>query len=84
MALFAFVAISTVVADSVIRGLAALSLGLALAVVGIDQSTGTARFTFGIPALFDGISVVVITVALLAIGEVLHVASKLRAPTTRS
>ena len=68
LALFAFVAISTVVADSVVRGLAALSIGLALAMVGIDQSTGTARFTFGIPALFDGISVVVITVALLAIG----------------
>ncbi len=80
LALFAFVAISTVVADSVIRGLAALALGLALAVVGIDQSTGTARFTFGIPALFDGISVVVITVALLAIGEVLHVASKVGRP----
>ncbi|MFT3833224.1 MAG: tripartite tricarboxylate transporter permease [Micropruina sp.] len=76
LAVFAFIAISTVVADSVIRGLSALALGLALAVVGIDQSTGTARFTFGIPALFDGISVVVITVALLAIGEVLHVASK--------
>ena len=40
LALFAFVAISTVVADSVVRGLAALSIGLALAMVGIDQSTG--------------------------------------------
>ncbi|MFT3876405.1 MAG: tripartite tricarboxylate transporter permease [Propioniciclava sp.] len=80
LAVFAFVAISTVVADSVVRGLAALSIGLALAVVGIDQSTGTSRFTFGIPALFDGISVVVITVALLAIGEVLHVASKVGRP----
>ncbi len=80
LALFAFVAISTVVADSVIRGLAALAIGLALSVVGIDQSTGTARFTFGIPALFDGISVVVITVALLAVGEVLHVASNVGRP----
>ena len=84
LALFAFVAISTVVADSVVRGLAALSIGLALAMVGIDQSTGTARFTFGIPALFDGISVVVITVALLAIGEVLHVASKVGRPDDKT
>lgn len=67
-------------ADSVIRGLAALAIGLALSVVGIDQSTGTARFTFGIPALFDGILVVVITVALLAVGEVLHVASNVGRP----
>lgn len=80
LALFAFVAISAVVADSVIRGLAALTIGLTLAVIGIDQSTGTARFTFGVDALFDGISVVVITVALLAVGEVFHVASKVGRP----
>ncbi|MFP5415650.1 MAG: tripartite tricarboxylate transporter permease [Actinomycetes bacterium] len=80
LAVFAFVAISAVVSDSVIRGLAALCIGLSLALIGIDQSTGTARFTFGIPALFDGISVVVITVALLAVGEVLHVASRVGRP----
>lgn len=76
LAIFAFVAISTVVSDSPLRGLAALVVGLALAVVGIDQATGTARFTFEAPALFDGISIVVITVAVLAVGEVLHVAGR--------
>ncbi|MBR7744045.1 tripartite tricarboxylate transporter permease [Phycicoccus sp. BSK3Z-2] len=76
LALFAFVAIAAVVGESAVRGLAALSVGLALAVVGIDQSTGTERYAFGVPALFDGVSIVVITVALLALGEVLHVASR--------
>jgi putative tricarboxylic transport membrane protein len=76
LALFAFVAISTVVSDSPVRGLAALTIGLFLALVGIDQSTGTARFTFDSPALHDGISIVVITVAMLAVGEVLYVASR--------
>ena len=76
LAVFAFVAISTIVSESPVRGLAALAFGLALALVGIDQSTGTSRFTFEVPALFDGISIVVITVAMLAIGEVLHVASR--------
>jgi putative tricarboxylic transport membrane protein len=76
LALFAFVAISTVVSESPLRGVAALVFGLALALVGTDQSTGTARFTFDVPALFDGISIVVITVAVLAVGEVLHVAGR--------
>ncbi|MDJ1115454.1 tripartite tricarboxylate transporter permease [Microbacterium dauci] len=78
LAVFAFVAISAVVADSVVRGLVALGIGFALALVGIDGMSGAERFTFGSPVLFDGISIVVITVGLLAIGEVLHVASHIR------
>jgi len=76
LAVFAFVAISSVVSDSAIRGLAGLAIGLTLALIGIDQPTGTSRFTFGSPALLDGISIVVITVALLALGEVFAQASR--------
>ncbi|SHJ66569.1 putative tricarboxylic transport membrane protein [Nocardiopsis flavescens] len=76
LALFAFVAISSIVSDSPLKGVAALTIGLGLALVGTDQSTGTARFTFGVPALFDGVSIVVITVAVLAVGEVLHTAGR--------
>ncbi|RLP83110.1 tripartite tricarboxylate transporter permease [Mycetocola lacteus] len=77
LAAFAFVAISSVVAESVLRGLLALAIGLALAMVGIDGPSGAARFTLGLPQLFDGISIIVITVGLLALGEVLHVASRI-------
>ncbi|MCC3277413.1 MULTISPECIES: tripartite tricarboxylate transporter permease [unclassified Arthrobacter] len=77
LAVFAFLAISAVVSESVIRGVAALGIGLALALVGIDGPSGTARFTLGMPQLFDGISVIVITVGLLALGEVFHVASRI-------
>ena len=80
LAVFAFVAISTVVSDSAVRGLAGLSIGLAIAMVGIDQPTGTERFTFGQRTLFDGIDIVVVTVALLALGEVLYQASRLGRP----
>ncbi|MFT4127735.1 MAG: tripartite tricarboxylate transporter permease [Gordonia sp. (in: high G+C Gram-positive bacteria)] len=80
LAVFAFVAISTVVSDSAIRGLAGLCVGLAIAMVGIDQPTGTERLTFGLRTLFDGIDIVVITVALLALGEVLHQASRIGRP----
>ncbi|HJG80341.1 MAG TPA: tripartite tricarboxylate transporter permease [Brevibacterium senegalense] len=78
LALFAFVATSSVVSDSVLKGLASLVLGLTIAVVGIDSVTGTERFTGGVPELFDGISLVTVTVAVLALGEVFRVASRLR------
>ena len=77
LAVFAFLAISAVVSESVVRGVGALGIGLALALVGIDGPSGTSRFTLGLPQLFDGISIIVITVGLLALGEVLHVASRI-------
>ncbi|ASO18706.1 putative tricarboxylic transport membrane protein [Actinoalloteichus hoggarensis] len=76
LAIFAFVAISAVVSESVVRGLSALVIGLAISVVGIDGASGAARFTGGLPELFDGIDIVVITVGLLALGEVFNVAAR--------
>ncbi|KIQ19341.1 tripartite tricarboxylate transporter TctA [Rhodococcus sp. Leaf7] len=80
LAVFAFIATSAVVSDSVLKGLSALLIGLTLAVIGIDGPSGASRFTFEVPALFDGISVVVITVAMLALGEVIFIASKIGKP----
>lgn len=77
LAVFAFLAISSVVSESVLRGIGALLLGVALALVGIDGPSGTERYSFGIPNLFDGIDIVVVTVGLLALGEVLHAASRI-------
>lgn len=77
LAVFAFLAISSVVSESVLRGLASLGIGIALALVGIDGPSGTERFTFGVPQLFDGIDIVVITVGLLALGEVFNVAARI-------
>lgn len=74
LALFAFVATSSVVTDSAVKGLLSLVLGLAIAVVGIDGVTGAPRFTMGSPLLFDGISLVTVTVGMLALGEVIYVA----------
>jgi len=78
LALFAFVATSSVVADSVAAGLASLTLGLGIAIVGIDSVTGVERFTGGVPELFDGISLITVTVAILALGEVFRVVSRAR------
>ncbi|HEU4426346.1 MAG TPA: tripartite tricarboxylate transporter permease, partial [Pilimelia sp.] len=49
-----------------------------LGLVGLDTLTGQARYTFGVPQLLDGIDIVLVIVGLFAIGETLHVASRLR------
>jgi putative tricarboxylic transport membrane protein len=82
LAIVAFIATAAVVADSAIKGLSALAIGLALALVGVDSISGASRYTFSVAALFDGIDIVVITVGLLALGEVLHVASRIHKDPT--
>jgi len=74
----AFTTVSAVLGKSVIRGLCALGIGLAIGLVGIDSQTGQARFTLGVPQLLDGIDVVIMAVGLFAVGEALYVASRLR------
>ncbi|MEW1841752.1 tripartite tricarboxylate transporter permease [Nonomuraea angiospora] len=78
LAILAFTAVSSVLSRSVVRGLASLGLGLVIGLVGIDQQTGQARLTMGIPQLLDGIDVVIVAVGLFALGEALYVASRLR------
>ncbi|OZC87395.1 tripartite tricarboxylate transporter TctA [Rhodococcus sp. 06-412-2C] len=83
LAVFAFVAISAVVADSILKGLTALLIGLAIAFIGIDAQSGASRFTLGVPQFFDGISIVIVTVGMLALGEVFYIASRRKHPTTK-
>ena len=83
LAVFAFAATSSVVTDSAVKGLTALFIGLGIAVIGVDGVSGAPRFTMGSPYLFDGISLVTVTVAVLALGEVLYVACLERHMTGR-
>ena len=74
--MLAFVTVSAAFGDSTLKGLTSLFIGLALALVGIDQLTGQARLTFNVPELLDGIEITTLAVALFAIGEALFVASQ--------
>lgn len=74
LAIFAFAATSSIVTDNAAKGLASLLLGLGIAVVGIDGVTGAPRFTMDSPNLFDGISLITVTVGILVLGEVIYVA----------
>jgi putative tricarboxylic transport membrane protein len=68
----AFTTVSALMGTSVSRGLFSLFLGLALGLIGIDQLTGEARFSFGIPQLLDGIDVIILVIGLFAVGETLY------------
>ena len=77
--LFALVAVTAVLGrPRRCAGLISLFLGLAIGLVGIDSLTGQPRLTFGMPLLSDGIDIVVVAVAIFALGEALWVAAHLR------
>lgn len=74
--ILSFTSVAVVMGSSLARGFAALAVGLALGVIGIDTQTGQARMVFGTLELLDGISFTVVLVSLFAIGETLYVASR--------
>jgi putative tricarboxylic transport membrane protein len=65
----AFVTVSALLGRSVLKGAASLLLGVAIGLIGIDAQTGQPRLTFGVAPLLDGIDVVIVVVALFALGE---------------
>jgi putative tricarboxylic transport membrane protein len=72
LTVLAFCTVTALLGSSLMRGLLSLSLGLALGLVGIDQLTGNARFSFGIPQLLDGIDVMILVIGLFAVGETMY------------
>ena len=70
----AFTTVSAVLGKSSLRGMTSLFLGLAIGCIGMDQITGTARYTLGKPELLDGIDIVLVAVGLFAVAEVLYYA----------
>jgi TctA family transporter len=57
---------------SMLNGLAAILLGLVLAMVGVDTTTGDVRYSFGVPELLDGIGFVPIAIGLFGLLEVVR------------
>jgi putative tricarboxylic transport membrane protein len=59
---------------SVVKGLASAALGLLLATVGLDPTSGIPRYTFGTLYLWDGIRLVPATLGLFAFPEIIDMA----------
>lgn len=78
--LLGLVAASSMSSGSAFKGLAMVTLGLTIGLVGIDINTGIVRFNLGLPELIDGVSLVAVGMGLFGVSEVLN---SLRNPTER-
>ncbi len=71
MAVFGLTIISTLSSGNMIKGLIAGFVGLKLATIGIDPVTGWARFTFGVPQLIEGITLIPAMIGFFSFAQVL-------------
>ncbi|WP_018718108.1 tripartite tricarboxylate transporter permease [Arhodomonas aquaeolei] len=69
--LLGLVAASTLSVGSPLKGMTMVVLGIALGMVGIDDTSGAERFTFGLLALSDGVNLVALAMGLFGVGEIL-------------
>jgi putative tricarboxylic transport membrane protein len=65
-----FFCVSFVTTGSLLNGLAMCLVGVLLGQIGTDIETGIQRFTFGLPSLMDGVSVVSIALGCFGIAEI--------------
>ncbi|WP_252912362.1 tripartite tricarboxylate transporter permease [Aliihoeflea aestuarii] len=72
LAVLGITAIASIGGGSVLKGLIAGLLGLAVATVGMDPLTGVARYTFGNMLLLTGIGFVPAIIGIFALSEVAH------------
>ena len=68
--LFGLVSVVALGGTSLTNALISLFCGLLIATVGVDDTYGAERFTFGVPILSDGIDYLVVMVGAFGLGEV--------------
>ena len=66
---------------SLLHALGMILLGLFLGLIGTDVNSGTARYTFDLPELADGINFVIVAMGVFGIGEII---ANLEHETTRT
>ena len=67
------VIVTYLVRGSMIKGLIMVGLGLILGSVGMDIISGRERFTYGLPALKDGIGIIPIIIGMFGVAEILEI-----------
>lgn len=69
--LMGLLAAASLTSGSPLKGIAAIFLGLTMGVVGTDVNSGVARFTFDVPELMDGLSLVALAMGFFGVKDVL-------------
>src|SRR5919107_1925444 len=57
---------------SLVKGLAAATVGIMIATIGTDPISGVSRFTFGLPDLLAGVKPILVMIGLFAVSELLR------------
>ena len=70
--MLAFCTLGGIGSNNQAKAAMAAAIGLGISMIGLDQTTGMARFTFGEMHLMDGIDFLVAIVGLFAVAEVFH------------
>jgi len=69
--IFAFSLLIFVASGGMAKGIIMAVLGVALGTIGLDPTTGTHRFTLGLPCLMDGLGLVQAVIGLFGVSEIL-------------
>lgn len=83
LAVFGLSVIAGVSNNSIFNGLIGACIGLFMATIGMDNISGTARFTFGSNRLMSGIDLIIALIGLFAISEIMMKSQYDQGPTTR-
>lgn len=83
LAVFGLAMLSSLSGEAPVKNLIGGCLGLMIATVGVDLTTGVERFTFGVPELFEGIDFIPVLIGLFAVTELLGQAQGLRRAVRR-
>lgn len=67
--LFSLTMIAAVSGKSMVKGLIAAAAGALIGVIGLDPMSGTSRFTFGVPDMMGGISLIPLLIGMFALPE---------------
>ena len=78
LGVFALTIIGSLAGDSILKGLAGGAIGLLISSVGISHGNEVARFTFGVPELRGGVSLVAGLIGIFAVPQVLSMVTELR------
>jgi putative tricarboxylic transport membrane protein len=78
LGIFALTIIGSLAGDSILKGLSGAGIGLLISCIGISHGNELSRFTFGVPELRGGVSLVAGLIGVFAIPQVLSMVAELR------
>jgi putative tricarboxylic transport membrane protein len=81
--LLGLVAAATMAIGSPMKGIVSVIAGLLLAMIGMDTTSGTVRYSFGILELQDGLNLVAMAMGLFGVAEILKNAGQPDRPTDK-